>query len=70
MLIQHALFTTALNSWNCKRLEPILCEGDRIFGEARDEMILAVNSLPEKGRKVHQRVVVAKLQKSSQAGCL
>ena len=30
-------------------------------------MILAVNSLPEKGRKVHQRVVVAKLQKS-QAG--
>ena len=38
--------------------------------KARDEMILAVNSLPEKGRKVHQRVVVAKLQKSSQAGCL
>jgi len=34
--------------------------------KARDEMILAVNSLPEKGRKVHQRVVVAKLQKSSQ----
>eukprot|EP00435_Cladocopium_sp_Y103_P015977 s2180_g3.t4 len=29
--------------------------------KARDEMIWAVNSLPEKGRKVHQRTVVAKL---------
>ena len=36
--------------------------------EARDEMISAVNSLPVKGRKVHQRLVVAKLQKSSQVG--
>lgn len=34
--------------------------------EARDEMIWAVNSLPEKGRKVHQRTVVAKLQTSPQ----
>lgn len=32
--------------------------------KARDEMIWAVNSLPEKGRKVHQRTVVAKLQTS------
>lgn len=33
----------------------------RPLAEARDEMLCAVNSLPVKGRKVHQRVMVAKL---------
>ncbi|CAJ1453299.1 unnamed protein product [Effrenium voratum] len=36
--------------------------------KARDEMLCAVNSLPVKGRKVHQRVMVAKLPVAADTG--